>query len=62
MTRIQLANTLTPGDRITEVDTPEGPFYLVAKINPKSIVIDDGGYPIRLPIRGTDQVRVAIQL
>lgn len=44
-------------DQITEVDTPDGPFYRVAKVNPKSILLDIGyGDTVRLPIRATDVV------
>ncbi len=53
------------GDRITEVGTPDGPFYPVLKVNRTSIVIDaDDCYgtedadplPIRTPFRSTDVV------
>jgi hypothetical protein len=47
---------LKPGDKITEVDTPEGPFYAVAKVNAKSVVVRDEEYDItlRLPFLPTD--------
>lgn len=41
------------GDRITEIDTPEGPYYTVTKVNAKSFVL--GGL-VRLPFRATDVV------
>ncbi len=34
------------GDRITEIDTPGGPFYPVIKVNPRSFVVDAAG-PMR---------------
>lgn len=48
------------GDWITEMDTPEGPFYLVAKVNAKSLLVHlDPSEPdtLRLPFRATDAVR-----
>jgi hypothetical protein len=48
------------GDWITEYDTPEGPFYLVAKVNAKSLVVHlDPNEPdtIRLPFTPSDIVR-----
>lgn len=61
MTRTALASTLNPGDRITETSTPDGPFYTVVKVNPKSVVIRDEDYDLtlRLPVRSTDAVLVA---
>ncbi len=41
------------GDRITEVNTPKGPFYTVTKVNPASFVLDG---LVRLPFRSTDVV------
>lgn len=37
---IQPVTAIKAGDSITEVETPEGPFYPVLKVNAKSIVID----------------------
>lgn len=58
------ASELTAGDLVTESDTPEGPFYVVLKTNPKSVLVDaafdgDEPLPIRLPIRASDMVRKA---
>jgi hypothetical protein len=60
------AKTLKAGDMITEIDTPDGPFYPVVKVNAKSIVVDaaeewdDTPLPVRLPIAaGTLVLRVA---
>ncbi len=61
---------LKVGDMITEVDTPDGPFYPVIKVNPKSIVVDANALrlpgdeddepleplPLRMPIRPSDVV------
>lgn len=56
------ASEIVAGDTITECDTPEGPFYRVVKVNPKSVVIHDTDYDLtlRLPIRSTDSVRKAV--
>lgn len=56
------ASEIVAGDTITEYDTPEGPFYKVVKVNPKSVVIHDADYDLtlRLPIRSTDAVRKAV--
>lgn len=59
--RIAKATTVVAGDRVTEYDTPEGPFYAVVKVNPKSLVLDDGyGSTLRLPFRPSDALRVAV--
>lgn len=60
-TRIVLAPAITVGDRITELDTPEGPFYDVVKLTAKRITVAmDDGFQTTLPLRATDQLRVAV--
>ena len=41
------------GDRITELDTPEGPFYEVLKVTAKTFVVEGApeGYGKSLPMR-----------
>lgn len=55
-TTIVKASTLTAGDRITEVDTPAGPFYVVLEVTARSIVVDasddDEPLPVTLPATG----------
>lgn len=38
--RVVRTNDLNVGDQITEINTPNGPWYPVIKINPKSFVVD----------------------
>ncbi len=65
-------NAVKVGDRITEADTPKGPFYPVVKVNPKSFVVDAAGpmrpygddaaevEPMRFPYRPSDVVLVVV--
>lgn len=70
---IRKASEVKVGDRITEHDTPEGPFYPVLKVDAKSFVIDAAHAmrpgqdeedlpvePVRFPIRPTGSIRVAV--
>jgi hypothetical protein len=54
------ATEVQVGDTITEQDTPEGPFYAVAKVNAKSLLVEVDGFTLRLPVRGSDVVRRAV--
>jgi hypothetical protein len=56
------------GDRITEIDTPSGPWYAVLKINMASYVLESASaeelangesYPMTFRFRPTDGVLVA---
>jgi hypothetical protein len=49
---VVLESTLRPGDRITEVDTPEGAWYPVTRVTGKSFWLDLGdGAEARFAIR-----------
>jgi hypothetical protein len=60
---IAKATEVTVGDYITEIGTPDGPFYPVVKVNAKSLVVDasDDGEPllVRVPVGANDQIRIA---
>jgi len=67
MTTITRTADLKVGARITEHDTPEGPFYEVLKVNAKSLVVEsataeelaDGeSYPLTLRITPNSSVLV----
>lgn len=63
--QITKASEVRQGDLVTETDTPDGPFYRVLKVNPKSLVLDASGdpsdpLPVRLPFGPTHAVRVAV--
>lgn len=52
---------LRPGDLVTEVDTPHGPFYRVLEASDAWLVLDAGAapdetLPVRLPTRPADAV------
>lgn len=56
-----LATALSPGDVITEVDTPTGPWYTVLTVDRGLITVDgstDADHPlaVALSVRGTDLV------
>lgn len=58
------ASLLVPTDEVTEVDTPDGPWYVVLEVHPDRIVVDGAMWPgadtlaVDLPWRGTDRVLV----
>lgn len=65
MSRITRSLDVQPGDLVTEVDTPAGPFYRVVKVNRASIVVDadlsgTDPLPVRLPSGPNHHVRVAV--
>lgn len=60
MSAIRLTVDVRVGDLITELDTPEGPFYPVLKVNPKSLVIDGGGFTLRIPTNPRAAVLVKV--
>ena len=66
MTTICKTADLKVGDRITELDTPTGPFYEVLKVTAKTFVVDAGAamgcgetVPVRFGIRPNAAVLVA---
>ena len=66
-TTLRRTADLKVGDRITEIDTPDGPFYPVLKITAKTFVVDAGeamGYgeivPVRFGIRPNHAVLVEV--
>ena len=65
MTTVTRTADLKVGDRITELDTPEGPFYPVLKITAKTFVVEGApedygkSLPMRFGIRPNAAVLVA---
>lgn len=64
-TEIVSAYDLGAGDLITEVDTPDGPFYRVFRTTRDAIEVDGDPFGERalyvtLPVRETDKVRRAV--
>lgn len=60
ITETAAVTALAVGDVITETDTPSGPFYVVTKINAKSVLVrdadDETAEPARIRTRSTDAV------
>lgn len=54
------ASSVLPGDRVTEVGTPKGPWYRVLDVDSEAITVDAGlgneVLPVTLPFRQTDVV------
>lgn len=57
-----LAASVKPGDPITEVHTPSGPWYLVLSVEKALLTLDarleatDRPVPVTLPVRAHDVV------
>lgn len=63
--RIVPTSEVRVGDRITEMDTPDGPFYVVTRETPKSFWVDASepmGYSQPVEVRFGKSLRKGVRV